>query len=841
MLALKSGLLAESTWALDTMNIMLYDDATYSYFSLGTLPGLLEVLTEHFRQCLIQMFDGFQELEIKQTRRQRHNSSKQCQRSTSSVEKTSDEILKEFTESCTNNNGEIEPVRMFQMNGPNFTKMSRKGLPVKFDSTPSDSSVLEYKDWDIYTHFHTKPDHWLSGGGDITDHILTHLESGKTNSFLASKFRKKRSWDLAKGEAEEDEQTDTKVCKTESSSIFSNKIESFSSNDKMDSDPLKREIINNTSAEESSTLQVNGETELKANHSSKCNGLDSADLYLDVKVKEEPQDDSLEHSIGVSKKTDDINLDSNVNSDTDIHKSFSKALEPKSDSESSLKESSAKKGIEKGDSKSPIENGDIEEPKLSPMNCPDEMSSKDSCSKSPKEKSEGKDVEMDCSNSSPPVLKAECLDGDDFAQNESGNVNGENGNSIKVEVKSEKCAENKLDAKEPAALENTSKENKCRDKENNGSHLKKSSAFNFINISETEQLSASVAAEISKTDDRVEDEAFQRDDPPLTVTPESKDELGRRCVCISNIFRSLTYVPGNEIEMCKHPGMMRLLGRLLLLHHSHPQRPEPRKLHSGDAETEEEEREEPPRVYDTEHWWWDYLDQLRENTLVILANISGHLKLSIFTEDVCKPLLEGLLHWVICPASVARDPMPTLPSSSQLSPQRLVLEALCKLCIQDQNVDLLLATPPIRRLLEVFGVLVHLLADRNQPITREFSIVLLSFLVPGDSSAARGVALQHPCVSLLVDFLETAEQNALAIANQQGLEVLQSNPEIMGTSLDMLRRAASILLHMARVPDNRKLFIAQQPRLLNLVMSQILDQTVSNTLSEVLFECSQCS
>jgi len=185
--------------------------------------------------------------------------------------------------------------------------------------------------------------------------------------------------------------------------------------------------------------------------------------------------------------------------------------------------------------------------------------------------------------------------------------------------------------------------------------------------------------------------------------------------------------------------------------------------------------------------------------------------------------------------------MPTLPSSSQLSPQRLVLEALCKLCIQDQNVDLLLATPPIRRLLEVFGVLVHLLADRNQPITREFSIVLLSFLVPGDSSAARGVALQHPCVSLLVDFLETAEQNALAIANQQGLEVLQSNPEIMGTSLDMLRRAASILLHMARVPDNRKLFIAQQPRLLNLVMSQILDQTVSNTLSEVLFECSQCS
>lgn len=34
MMSLKSGLLAESTWALDTINVLLYDDSTVGSFSL---------------------------------------------------------------------------------------------------------------------------------------------------------------------------------------------------------------------------------------------------------------------------------------------------------------------------------------------------------------------------------------------------------------------------------------------------------------------------------------------------------------------------------------------------------------------------------------------------------------------------------------------------------------------------------------------------------------------------------------------------------------------------------------------------------------------------------------
>lgn len=41
-MSLKSGLLAESTWALDTINILLYDDGSISTFNLCQVrPALL--------------------------------------------------------------------------------------------------------------------------------------------------------------------------------------------------------------------------------------------------------------------------------------------------------------------------------------------------------------------------------------------------------------------------------------------------------------------------------------------------------------------------------------------------------------------------------------------------------------------------------------------------------------------------------------------------------------------------------------------------------------------------------------------------------------------------------
>jgi AT-rich interactive domain-containing protein 1 len=55
LMSLKSGLLAESAWALDTLTILLSDDSTLPYFHLSHLPGLVEVLTDHWRRYLVQV------------------------------------------------------------------------------------------------------------------------------------------------------------------------------------------------------------------------------------------------------------------------------------------------------------------------------------------------------------------------------------------------------------------------------------------------------------------------------------------------------------------------------------------------------------------------------------------------------------------------------------------------------------------------------------------------------------------------------------------------------------------------------------------------------------------
>lgn len=74
-----------------------------------------------------------------------------------------------------------------------------------------------------------------------------------------------------------------------------------------------------------------------------------------------------------------------------------------------------------------------------------------------------------------------------------------------------------------------------------------------------------------------------------------------------------------------------------------------------------------------------------------LANMSGQLDLSLYPEIICLPILDGLLHWMVCPSTEAQDPFSSAGGFSSFTPQRLVLECLCKLSIQDCNVDLLLA------------------------------------------------------------------------------------------------------------------------------------------------------
>merc|ERR1719445_2322842 len=212
------------------------------------------------------------------------------------------------------------------------------------------------------------------------------------------------------------------------------------------------------------------------------------------------------------------------------------------------------------------------------------------------------------------------------------------------------------------------------------------------------------------------------------------------------------------------------------------------------------------------------------------------MDLSVHPEHIVHPLLAGLLEWAVSPSAVAQDPFPAVGMHSTISPQRLALETLCKLCVMEANVDLILATPPFSRLEKLCGFLARKLYRSEDQVLREFAINLLYYFSGADSGVARTIALQDTTVSLLIGFIEQAESNALIVAQQHGVNALRDNPDSMGTSLDMLRRAANTLNHLARHTDNKQMFVKHEERLLNLVMSQILDQGVASIISQVLFQ-----
>nr|XP_042118292.1 AT-rich interactive domain-containing protein 1B isoform X2 [Peromyscus maniculatus bairdii] len=330
----------------------------------------------------------------------------------------------------------------------------------------------------------------------------------------------------------------------------------------------------------------------------------------------------------------------------------------------------------------------------------------------------------------------------------------------------------------------------------------------------------------------LEDEPRSRDETPLCTIAHWQDSLAKRCICVSNIVRSLSFVPGNDAEMSKHPGLVLILGKLILLHHEHPERKRAPQTY------EKEEEEDKGVACSKDEWWWDCLEVLRDNTLVTLANISGQLDLSAYTESICLPILDGLLHWMVCPSAEAQDPFPTVGPNSVLSPQRLVLETLCKLSIQDNNVDLILATPPFSRQEKFYATLVRYVGDRKNPVCREMSMALLSNLAQGDALAARAIAVQKGSIGNLISFLEDGVTMAQYQQSQHNLMHMQP-PPLEPPSVDMMCRAAKALLAMARVDENRSEFLLHEGRLLDISISAVLNSLVASVICDVLFQIGQ--
>lgn len=710
-LALKSGLLAESTWAIDVLNVLLYDDASVHYFSLAYMPGLAEVLLEHFRRCLSQIFTILEDMEIgydrveefKRKIKQRaiKSSDSSLVRLGANGEKMEDDDdedawwnwHKRKAEPDYMDAADLGAVKASDMAGerirvldaPDLSMNARRGEKAGIVPRDKEMFIVDVKkEWDVHDGFESGMDQWQIGGGDTTQHIVTHF-TAELNIVPFVRILKKVDKKTAAAAAENEE------AEVEADGDKSTTVE------EEQQQPVEEEPSSNSVAP------------FQTKNCSKP-GRSLADVLKRIK-KEEDEDDG--------KATAEVSTEVAENHVRVIKKEATETVEPIKSSETVEVTATSSKSTE------PVSSSTV-------MSLP----------------------------------------------------SGE-----------------RLVVKDPHG---TLKRRKM---------------------------------------DEYEDECYTRDESSLHLVDDSQDTLARRALAISNIFRSLSFVPSNEAELAKNSTLLVIVGKILLLHHDHPLRSSHQKNYDREEEIDfasvDSLANSSGNSKGESDWWWDTLLALRENVLVLMANIAGQLDLSIYSEEIVRPLIDGLLHWAVCPSAQSQDPFSSFGphSTSLVSPQRLSLEALCKLMVMDANMDLILATPPFTRLEKLVHFLTRSLCRTEDQVLREFAVNLLYYLSAADSGMARLIALHNNSLALLVSFVEQAEANALAVASQHGIQALRENPESMGTSLDMLRRAASTVFYIARHPDSRPLLAKLEQRLLALVMSQIMDQSVAALLSKSLYLC----
>ena len=318
--------------------------------------------------------------------------------------------------------------------------------------------------------------------------------------------------------------------------------------------------------------------------------------------------------------------------------------------------------------------------------------------------------------------------------------------------------------------------------------------------------------------------------------PENKLSLLQRCVAMSNVFRSLSFIQGNDSVLASHAGLLSICAFTLLYKHEHA------ITDHSQFKLGFEERTVPNNALcdDTSDAWWESLFSIRENTLVLLANIGGHLNVKQVREDVREPLIKGLIHWIVCGSFQALDPLPTAPSSHALSAQKLCIEALAKMTINRQNVKDILRYPSDSVLEELGDVLVKHMAKKNPSLipNREFAIILVDNLAHSERFS-KVLATRKSAIRNICTFLYDAEKSTSNYLSSGGrVQPGLNAEEICGTSISLLRRAVNIILSIAKLPCNRPMLTPYTEELLTLSTSQMIDTSVLALLAAVMFELS---
>lgn len=725
MMSLKSGMLAECTWAVDTLNILLHDDKTISYFHLPQLPGLLDTLMDHFRRCCMDAFNILKGIEAAMQIEKELDTAPGESRGPSSCKKTRKEVLNElwvgvvkhakssYTGTVASHSiveGEEDVCDLtesiWKTGGGDDTSHIQLSFPPKPDGLRTLPSEDKESNWSLKDRIDNSTETTVEvlededGEGSIEDGLIK-----RTDKFIDGKFESYNAL-IARKYADTFKSRNRKV--VDACPKFNHVEESLMKT------VVPNEMTSPAPESEKTSESICGDS--KAN--SRCNrGMDEI-----LNTCDESSDNRRKPSLS--------------NSDKDNSKTTNEKLSEETEKKISVNLAA----YESFKAMEYLENGIVE---------------------------------------TKPVLN---------------------------KAVEELCTSLELDTDYTRQYLDTSKE--------------------FIGYLKN-RLTAENRGKVPSQ------EAFAPENSPFCLRNGHDESIFARLIAVSNIFRSLSFVSGNDNDLANHPGLLLLMGKLLIFKHDHPitDHSEFRLTQEdSDAESCEAASDSYSQVC------LEGLRAVRENILVILANVAGQMDLSRYPEHIILPLLDGLLHWVVCQSSEARDPMPTAPSKYALSPKRLALETLAKLSITDNNVDLILATPPLSRLKGIFKELVKAIGIKSSVPVREFAVVVLDNLSHGDNIIST-IIEQKSCIGNILLFLEEAEKNTSSYVSGGG--VVQpglSAEDVCGTSVNMLRRAADILLCLARGVIDKSPFLPYVHRLLSLATSQMMDTSVLKILSEIMYE-----
>ncbi|PIO74727.1 ARID/BRIGHT DNA binding domain protein [Teladorsagia circumcincta] len=137
------------------------------------------------------------------------------------------------------------------------------------------------------------------------------------------------------------------------------------------------------------------------------------------------------------------------------------------------------------------------------------------------------------------------------------------------------------------------------------------------------------------------------------------------------------------------------------------------------------------------------------------------------------------------------------------------------------------------------------LTDRNETLQRfdaplpepeSYETVRTRALSLLDCDDAQQVLLVETANQLRDDAFVMLCHMSVAVMQTHGMPALRDNPEMMGTSVGMLRRAAAMLRLLVKVPDAYRVYAKYQQRLLQFTMSQLMDSRVAGMIADALYE-----